>query len=51
MPAERFHGRAVDGEHVAVRGVPFILPFGVIAMVQHLHLDRAQERHSGRCDG
>lgn len=57
MAAERFHGRAVDGKHITVRGEPIgFLPVGLLVLlgvtvVKHLHLDGAQEWHAGRGDG
>src|SRR5206468_3465960 len=57
VPSKRLHGRAVDGEHVAVRGEPLGLLPGLllvllrVTVVEHLHFDAAQERHAWRGDG
>src|SRR5205814_10569205 len=54
MSAEGFHRRAVNGKHITVRGEPigllpvFLLVLLGIAVIEHLHLDAAQERHGGR---
>src|SRR6185295_7134941 len=57
MPAKRFHRRAVNREHITVRGEPIgllavlLLVVLGVAVIEHLHFDAPQERHSGRGDG
>src|SRR3954469_18528595 len=51
VPSKWLHGRTVDGKDVAMSGVPFVLPFHIVAVVEHLHFDAAQERDAGRSDG
>jgi len=48
VPAERLHGRAVNGEDIAMRGVPLALARHVVTVVQHLHFNAPQERHARR---
>src|SRR5258705_8315547 len=56
MWAKRFHGRAVNRKHIAMRGEPVglfavgLLVLRGVAVVEHLHLDTAQERHARRAD-
>src|SRR5207249_8949810 len=57
MPAEGFHRRPMNREHITVSGEPigllpmFLLVLLGVAVIEHLHLDAAQERHGGRGDG
>jgi len=51
MASERLHGGPVNREDIAMSGVPFVLALGIVAVVQDLHLDAAEERHAGRSDG
>src|SRR5437867_12817458 len=54
MPAEGFHRRPMNREHITVSGEPigllpmFLLVLLGVAVIEHLHLDAAQERHGGR---
>src|SRR5256885_14969287 len=54
MPAEGFHRRAVNRKHITVRSEPigllsvFLLVLLGVAVIEHLHLDAAQEWHGGR---
>src|SRR5437868_5807100 len=51
VPAKRFHGGAMNREHVAVCCVPFIFSLRVVTMIEHLDFDSAKERDTGRGDG
>src|SRR5439155_9077231 len=57
MPAEGFHRRAVNRKHIAVRGEPIgLLPVLLlvvlgITVIEHLHLNAAQEWDARRGDG
>src|SRR6186713_536726 len=56
MRAKWLHRRAVNREHVAMRREPIrllavgFLPLLGVAVIEHLHLDAAQERLTWRAD-
>jgi hypothetical protein len=51
MPAKWLHGGAVDGEHVSVSRIPFVLARNIEPVVKDLNFDSSQKWNTWRGDG